>query len=68
MTMSDTLYPKHQDKRTIERHLRSGAVDEKVWEKHLKSLADVAEKAAPVEAVLAPTDDEDEDEDEDDEG
>jgi hypothetical protein len=61
--MSDTLDPKHHDKRTIERHIRNGAVDEKLWEKHLKGLPDVAEKAAPVEAVLAPTDDEDEDED-----
>jgi hypothetical protein len=59
--MSDTLAPRHQDKRTIERHLRAGAVDEKLWEKHLKSLPDVAEKAAPVDSVLAPTDDEDED-------
>ena len=63
--MSDTLDPKHHDKRTIERHLRSGTVDEKVWDKHLKGLTDVADKAAPVDSVLAPTD---ADEDEDDEG
>jgi hypothetical protein len=59
--MSDTLSARHQDKRTIERHLRAGAVDEKNWEKHLKSLPDVADKAAPVDSVLSPTDDEDED-------
>jgi hypothetical protein len=63
--MSDTLSPKHMDKRTIERHLRAGVVDEKVWDKHLKGLPDLAEKAAPVDSVLSPTElDEEEDEDE----
>lgn len=63
--MSETLAPKHQDKRTVERYLRLGVVDEKIWEKHLKSLPDLADKASPVDAVLTPMDDED---DEDDEG
>lgn len=63
--MSETITPKHLDKRTIERHLRQGVVDEKAWEKHLKSLADVADKAAPIEATLVRSD---EDEDADDEG
>jgi hypothetical protein len=58
--MSDTLAPRLQDKRTIERHLRAGAVEDKAWEKHLKSLPDVADKAAPVDSVLAPTEADDE--------
>ena len=51
------------DKRTAERYLRMGLLDEKAWEKHLKSLADAAEKAAPVESSLSETDDDDEVED-----
>lgn len=62
--MSETLAPKHQDKRTVERYLRAGVVDEKSWEKHLKGLPDLAEKAAPVDAVLTPSDDEADDDDE----
>lgn len=50
--MSDTMNPHHLDKRTAERYLRSGQLDEKVWEKHLKSLPDLAEKATPVDTVM----------------
>ena len=50
--MSDTMNPRHLDKRTAERYLRSGQLDEKAWEKHLKSLPDLADKAAPVETVM----------------
>jgi hypothetical protein len=60
--MADTLDPKHLDKRTAERYLRSGQLDEKAYERHLKSLPDVAEKAAPVDTAM-----EDEDFDDDDE-
>ncbi|MBM4381237.1 MAG: hypothetical protein FJ086_18350 [Deltaproteobacteria bacterium] len=49
--MSDTTNPRHLDKRTAERYIRSGQLDEKAWEKHLKSLPDLADKAAPVETV-----------------
>ena len=68
--MADTLDPKHLDKRTAERYLRSGQLDEKAHEKYLKGLPDLAEKAAPVETTMADADeyDEDEDEDEDEEG
>ena len=31
--MADTLDPKHIDKRTAERYLRSGQIDEKTYEK-----------------------------------
>jgi hypothetical protein len=50
--MADTLDPKHLDKRTAERYLRSGQLDEKAYERHLKSLPDVAEKATVVETAM----------------
>ena len=66
--MADTLDPKHIDKRTYERYLRSGQLDEKAYEKHVKGLPDVAEKAAPVETSMLDEDFDDElDEDMDDE-
>jgi hypothetical protein len=49
------------DKRVIERLIRQGFVDEKVVEKAMKGLPDLADKAAPVEASLS--DDEFDDED-----
>lgn len=64
--MADTLDPKHLDKRTAERYLRSGLLDEKAFERHIKGLPDVAEKAVPVEtAIEAEGFDTDEDLDED---
>ena len=62
--MSDTLEIKFTDKRTAERYLRSGQLDEKAWEKHLKSLPDVAEKGEPVEANLSDLDEDFEDDEE----
>lgn len=59
--MPDEINPRHLDKRTAERYVRSGQLDEKVWEKHLKSLEDVAEKASPVDTVMDDTDFDDED-------
>lgn len=55
--------PRYQDKRTAERYLRQGVLEEKAWEKHLKSLPDVSDKAAPVEAVLESDDDFDDEDD-----
>ncbi len=51
--MSDTLDPKLVDKRTAERHLREGQLDQKAYERHLKSLPDVAEKSEPVTTTMA---------------
>ncbi len=48
------------DVRTLDRRVRKGHVNRKDIEKHLKSLPDVADKAAPL--VLAELEDEDEDE------
>lgn len=50
--MASNLDPKHTDKRTVERYLRLGVVDEKEYEKYLKSLPDLAENALPVEVVM----------------
>ncbi len=41
------------DKRTAERYVRARLLDEKDWERHLKSLPDLAEKAAPVETTMS---------------
>lgn len=63
--MADTLDPKHLDKRTAERYLRSGQLDEKAYERHIKGLPDVADKAATVETAMEADEDYDSDEDED---
>jgi hypothetical protein len=41
--------PRFWDVRTIDRRIRRGQVGRKDYEKHLKSLPDVADKAAPIE-------------------
>jgi hypothetical protein len=69
--MANPSDPKHLDKRTAERYLRSGVIDEKSYQRHIESLPDVAEKSVPVETVMHDEleDDEDfDDEDLDDEG
>jgi hypothetical protein len=63
--MADTLDPKHLDKRTAERYLRNGQLDEKAYERHLKGLPDVADKAVTIETAMD-SDIFDNDEDEDD--
>ncbi|MFP2907943.1 hypothetical protein ACLESD_23410 [Pyxidicoccus sp. 3LFB2] len=66
--MADSADPKYLDKRTAERYLRSGQLDEKAYERHVKSLPDVAEKAVPVEThMLDDVDDFEDDEDDIDE-
>ena len=59
--MSDVIDPRYSDKRTAERYIKSGQLDEKVWEKHIKTLPDVAEKGEPVEANLSDLDEDFED-------
>lgn len=72
--MSNTTTPKYLDKRTAERYLRSGELDEKTYQRHIESLPDAAEKSVPVETVMhdelesEEEDFEDEDEDEDEGG
>ncbi|HYO59806.1 hypothetical protein [Archangium sp.] len=62
--MANPTDPKYLDKRTAERYLRSGVLDEKAYQRHIESLPDVADKSVPVETVMH---DELEDEDFDDE-
>lgn len=66
--MADTLDPKFLDKRTMERYLRTGQLDDKALERYLKGLPDVADKAATVETAIdaddIDADDDYEDEDE----
>lgn len=52
------------DRRTVARYLRKGIVDEKDYEKFLKSLPDLADQALPVEAAMEGEDDFDDEDDE----
>lgn len=52
--MTDSLDPKMLDKRVAHRYIKKGLLAEKEFEKHLKSLPDLAEKSAPVEATIEP--------------
>jgi len=64
--MADSADPKYLDKRTAERYLRSGQLDEKAYDRHVKSLPDVADKAVPVETHMLDDIDDDLEDDEDD--
>ena len=55
--MAEPLDPKTVDKCTAARHLAQGELDDKAWDRYLKSLPDVSEKAAQVETVMADSDD-----------
>ena len=50
--MADQPENKTVDKRVALRYLRKGIVDEKDYEKYVKSLPDLAEQAMPVEASI----------------
>jgi hypothetical protein len=64
--MSEEFENRTVDKRVVHRYVRKGIVDEKDFEKHIKSLPDLADKAAPVEASIEG--EELDDESDDDEG
>ena len=55
--MAEPPDAKNIDKRTAARTLAQGELDEKAWDRYLKSLPDVSEKAAQVETVMADSDD-----------
>jgi hypothetical protein len=63
--MADTLDPKLIDKRTLDRNLRKGLIDEKTYEKHIKGLPDLSDKSAVVEATMGDEDEFDDEIDED---
>ena len=50
--MPDDIERKLVDKRVVSRYLKKGRLDEKDYEKHLKSLPDLAEQAVPIESAL----------------
>lgn len=64
--MAEPLDPKNADKRTAERYVRLGLLDEKAYEKHLKTLPDVADKADTISTVMLEEDVDDEGDDSDD--
>jgi len=51
------------DRRTSARYLRKGVLDEKDYERYLKSLPDLADQAVPVEAAMEGEDDFDDEDD-----
>lgn len=50
--MADSNETKLIDKRVAHRYVRKGILDEKEWEKHIKTLPDLADKALPLEALM----------------
>lgn len=52
--MADSIDPKLLDKRIVQRFIKKGMLPEKEFERHLKSLPDLADKAATVEATIEP--------------
>ena len=50
--MPDTIDNKIIDKRVARRYVRKGLLDEKEYERYLKSLPDVADQAVPVESEV----------------
>ncbi|GEL73580.1 RNA polymerase subunit sigma [Myxococcus virescens] len=63
--MADSADPKYLDKRTVERYVRSGQLDETEYERHLQGLPDVAEKSVPVETLMLDDADDFDDEEDD---
>jgi hypothetical protein len=57
--MADPFENKQIDKRVVHRYLKKGLVDEKEYERHQKSLPDLAEQAMPIEASIEAEDVED---------
>jgi len=50
--MAENIDMSKLDKRTAERYVRSGLLDEKAYERYLKSLPDLAEKSTVIETVM----------------
>lgn len=50
--MADPIETKLIDKRVAHRYVRKGILDEKDWDKHVKGLPDLAERALPLEAEM----------------
>jgi len=50
--MADPIETRLVDKRVAHRYLRKGLLDEKEYERHLKSLPDLQDQALSVEASI----------------
>ena len=50
--MADPIDNKLVDKRVAHRYVRKGVVEEKDYEKYVKSLPDLADQAVPIEASM----------------
>jgi hypothetical protein len=50
--MADPIETRLIDKRVAHRYVRKGVLDEKDWEKHVKSLPDLADQALTIEASI----------------
>lgn len=59
--MADPVDSKMFDKRTAARYRDSGLLDEKAWEKHVKSLPDLAAESLVVDTRMSSEPDEEED-------
>jgi hypothetical protein len=59
--MADPVNSKQFDKRTAARYRDAGLLDEKVWEKHLKSLPDLAAESLTVDTRMSVEPDDEED-------
>jgi hypothetical protein len=58
--MADPIQNKHVDKRVAHRYVKKGVVEDKEYERYLKSLPDLAEQALTVEASMEGDEDADE--------
>jgi len=63
--MPDEIERKLLDKRVAHRYVKKGRLDEKEYEKHLKSLPDLTDQAVPIESDLDDDFEDETDEDED---
>jgi hypothetical protein len=50
--MADQIENRHVDKRVANRYVRRGVLDEKDFDRYIKSLPDLAEQAMPIEALM----------------
>ncbi|HET6413935.1 MAG TPA: hypothetical protein VFG53_17895 [Anaeromyxobacter sp.] len=50
--MADPIETRLVDKRVAHRYLRKGLLDEKEYERHMKSLPDLSDQALSVEASI----------------
>ncbi len=50
--MADQIENRHVDKRVAQRYVKKDVLEEKDWDKHLKSLPDLADQAIAIEAAM----------------